>query len=296
MFFGILAGFFSAFLQSTSYVFSRRFVLKHHDPGRLVVCSQAVMCLFGLVTLALTLPFVRLPLSGEFFTLLAVFVAASNVGYFCFFRALREIEASRLSSLLGLKIVVLAAISITLLRQPLHGLQYFAVALSAVAAVGMNFTGGPLNRRGCLFLLLTLLSYATADLVETRMIQLMPGENLFLNSVAVTGIAFTALGMVSSLALFRRRCSRSCFIDAVPYAVSWYLAMIFLFASFGAIGVLFGNIIQASRGLISVLLGLLLLKIGLDRLEPRVDARAWIRRAVMAILMLAAMALYSLAK
>ena len=85
MFFGILAGFFSAFLQSTSYVFSRRFVLKHHDPGRLVVCSQAVMCLFGLITLAATLPFVQIPVTGEFFTLLAVFVAASNIGYFCFF-------------------------------------------------------------------------------------------------------------------------------------------------------------------------------------------------------------------
>ena len=296
MFFGILAGLFSAFLQSTSYVFSRRFVLKHRDPGRLVVCSQAVMCLFGLITLAATLPFVRIPLSAEFFVLLAVFVAASNVGYFCFFRALREIEASRLSSLLGLKIIVLAVVSIVLLNEPPHGIQYPAIVLSAIAAVGMNFTGGPLNRRGCLFLLLTLLAYATADLVETRMIQLMPGERLFLNSIAVTGVAFTALGAVSSLALFRMRCSKACFIDALPYAVSWYLAMVFLFASFGAIGVLFGNIIQAGRGLISVLLGFMLLKIGLDRLEPRVGTKAWIRRAIMAILMLAAMTLYSLAK
>ena len=296
MFFGILAGLFSAFLQSTSYVFSRRFVLKHQDPGRLVVCSQAVMCFFGITTLTVTLPFVQIPFTREFFTLLVVFVAASNIGYFCFFRALREIEASRLSSLLGLKIVVLAVVSIALLHQPLHGLQYPAIALSAVAAVGMNFTGGPLNRRGCLFLLLTLLAYATADLVETRMIQLMPGERLFLNSITVTGVAFTALGAVSSLALFRLRCSRACFIDAVPYAISWYLAMIFLFASFGAIGVLFGNIIQAGRGLISVLLGVLLLKAGFDRLEPRVGTRAWIRRTIMAILMLAAMTLYSLAK
>ena len=296
MVFGILAGFFSALLQSTSYVFSRRFVLKHHDPGLLVVYSQAVMCLFGIATLAATLPFVRLPLTGQFGALLATFVAASNIGYFCFFRALREIEASRLSSLLGLKIIVLAAVSITLLHQPLHGLQYLAVTLSAVAAVGMNFTGGPLNRRGCLFLLLTLLAYATADLVETKMILLMPGDRLFLNSIAVTGIAFTALGCVSSLALFRMKHSRQCLVDAIPYAVSWYLAMIFLFASFGAIGVLFGNIIQASRGLISVLLGVVLLKAGLDNLEPRVEAKAWLRRIVMALLMLAAMSLYSLAK
>ena len=45
-----------------------------------------------------------------------------------------------------------------------------------------------------------------------------------------------------------------------------------------------------------VLLGVLLLKAGLDQLEPRVGAKAWIRRTIMAVLMLAAMTLYSLAK
>ena len=177
-----------------------------------------------------------------------------------------------------------AAVNVTLLKKNLH--RFWPL-------------WGGVSLMGCvlpLYLLLTLLSYAAADLVETRMIQLLPGDRLFLNSIAVTGVAFTALGAVSSLAFFRIKCSRACLIDAVPYAVAWYLAMIFLFASFGAIGVLFGNIIQASRGLISVLLGVLLLKAGLDQLEPRVGAKAWIRRTIMAVLMLAAMTLYSLAK
>ncbi len=295
MWFGVTAGFVSALLQSTSYLFSRRFVLKHRNPGLLVVYSQLVMFGFGLLTLAATLPFVRVPLNGTFCMLLAVFVAASCSGYFCFFQALREIEASRLSSLLGLKIVVLAAITVAILHQPLNGLQYLAIGCSAVAAVGMNFSGGALSPRGCLFLLLTLLTYATADFVETAMILMMPGESLLLNSVAVTGVAFSVLGCVSSLAFVRLKWNRSCFIDAIPYAAAWYLAMLFLFTSFGAIGVLFGNIIQAGRGLISVLLGLLLLRFGFAGLEPRVGARAWTRRAVMAGLMLIAMTLYSCA-
>ncbi len=295
MIFGILAGFLSAFLQSSSYVFSRRFVLKHGSPGLLVVYSQAAMGVFGAITLAATLPFVTVPLSLHFFLLLAALVAASNIGYFCFFRALREIEASRLSSLLGLKIVVLAVIAMLLPGRGLSWIQLLAVTLSAVAAVGMNFTGGPLSRKGILFLLLTLLSYASADIVETKMILMMPGERLFLNAITVTGVAFFAMGCVSSLAFFRMTRDRRYLADAVPYAVAWYLAMIFLFASFGTIGVLFGNMIQASRGIISVLLGVLLVKAGLDRLEPRVGASAWRRRVVMAVLMLAAMALYSAA-
>ena len=196
----------------------------------------------------------------------------------------RRMKTSTLFRFLVAPALLLCAI----LRKPIF--QWIAVA-----AVGMNFTGGPLNRRGIQFLLLTLLAYATADLVETRMILMMPGDRLFLNSIAVTGIAFAALGCVSSLALFRMPRSWRYLADAVPYAASWYLAMIFLFASFGAVGVLFGNIIQASRGLISVLLGVILLKTGLDCLEPRVDGRAWARRIVMAVLMLIAMALYSLA-
>ena len=52
MWFGVTAGFVSALLQSTSYLFSRRFVLKHRNPGLLVVYSQLVMFGFGLLTLA----------------------------------------------------------------------------------------------------------------------------------------------------------------------------------------------------------------------------------------------------
>lgn len=296
MLFGVLSGFFSAFLQSSSYVLSRRFLLRSGNAAQLVVCSQFVMCLFGAATLAATVPFVRFPATWSWFGLLCLFVLFSNVGYFCFFRALREIEASRLSSLLGLKIIVLAVVSMTILKQPVSGLQWAAVALSAVAAVGMNFTGGPLTRKGCLYLFLTLVAYAGADTTETTMIQTMPGESLFANSLAVTGAAFTALGLVSSVAFLRVRCSWKTVRAAVPYAIAWYSAMIFLFASFGAIGVLFGNIIQASRGLISIFLGLLLLRIGFDSLEPRVSRRAWIRRAIMAVFMLAAMALYSAAR
>ena len=81
MWFGVTAGFVSALLQSTSYLFSRRFVLKHRNPGLLVVYSQLVMFGFGLLTLAATLPFVRVPLNGTFCMLLAVFVAASCSGY-----------------------------------------------------------------------------------------------------------------------------------------------------------------------------------------------------------------------
>ena len=57
-----------------------------------------------------------------------------------------------------------------------------------------------------------------------------------------------------------------------------------------------GTIVQSSRGLISVLLGAALLGTGWDKLESRVGAAVWMRRAVMALLMVAAITLYAVGK
>ena len=69
--------------------------------------------------------------------------------------------------------------------------------------------------------------------------------------------------------------------------------MIFLVTSFGLLGVVFASIIQAGRGILSILLCVVLLKLGLEKNEPAVSAGLWLRRLVMAILMLAAMTLYT---
>ena len=45
-----------------------------------------------------------------------------------------------------------------------------------------------------------------------------------------------------------------------------------------------------------ILIGALLLKFGLEQYEPRVSRSAWIRRFIMAILMIGAMSLYAFAK
>ena len=70
--------------------------------------------------------------------------------------------------------------------------------------------------------------------------------------------------------------------------------MLFLYISFGLIGVVFGSIIQAGRGIFSILLGIVLLRAGVEKNEPDVSGKIWLRRSVMAILMLSAMILYTL--
>ena len=122
MFFGVSIGIASAFMQSAAYIFSRRFVNHFHSSLKLVVYSQLLMGAFGVVVFAATFPFVEFPRGAElwkFAPATALFVVAYHVAFYCFFKALNEIEASRLSSLLGLKVVTIALITYPFLQSTL---------------------------------------------------------------------------------------------------------------------------------------------------------------------------------
>ena len=104
------------------------------------------------------------------------------------------------------------------------------------------------------------------------------------------------LGLLTLPCLLKCRFRFQLCKDALPYALTWYCAIILLFLCYGSIGAVFGNIIQASRGIISVLLGAWLLHCGYEHLEPRVGRKAWCRRFLMAVVMICSMCLYSYAR
>jgi len=68
--------------------------------------------------------------------------------------------------------------------------------------------------------------------------------------------------------------------------------MFFLYTCFALIGVVFGNIIQSSRGIISIGLGYLIANIGFERLEPKITRGVYLRRVLAGLLMTGAVALY----
>ncbi len=82
---------------------------------------------------------------------------------------------------------------------------------------------------------------------------------------------------------------------AVPFALAWLIAMLGVYACFAFIGAVFGNIIQSTRGLISVGLGAVVAHwMGWVHLEQKVTRGLLVRRIVAAILMSAAIALFAL--
>ena len=80
----------------------------------------------------------------------------------------------------------------------------------------------------------------------------------------------------------------------MPYSAFYLGSILSLMVCFGSIGVVFGSIIQAGRGIVSIILGIILLHFGLEKNEPQVPGKIWIRRSIMAVLMLSAMILYTL--
>jgi len=295
MFSGIAAGLFSALLISISYVFSRAHIRKYGDPVALAVYSQLVMGAGGIVLLGLSFFFQEIPWTDRRFLLLL----AGDVGFFLigqtsFFIVIKQVEATRASSLLGLKLLVLALISVVIGR-PLSPLQWLALVLCTTAAVGMNFSGGHLPVKSVLWLLVSVLFYALCDSCIAEMMLMMPGRSMMTNSFGVMGISYTALALAVLPAAVKYPLRKKLLLDAVPYGIFYFTSILFLMVCFGLIGVVFGSIMQAGRGIISVLLGILLIRLGLEKTEPMVSRRLWIRRALMALLMLTAMTLYTCA-
>ena len=294
MILGIISGLFAALFQSGSYVFSRQFLAKHNSSWLLIVYSQLAMGILGGITM-LFVPFGNLFQDpARFLVTLVFWIAFMVIGQYAFFRTLREIEASRLASLLGLKILILAAISLIFLGGRIGFLQTVAIFVSAAAAMAMNWSGGGnISLKGCVWLFLTLLFYSLADLAETRMVLMVQTGNMIRDGIIIGGVSYFALGLSTVPVLFRCQRSWRLLRDAAPFGFAWFYAMTLLFMCFGALGTVFGNVVQSSRGLFSVLIGLILAEMGANKIESKVSGFTWIRRGIAALLMMLAIFLYS---
>ncbi len=294
---GIAAGIVSALLQSISYVCSAGFMLKYRSPLRLVIFSQLVMGAFCLPFVPFVFPRGLLNRLPEFAMWVGVWLVVFSIGQVAFFSALRTIESSRISSLLGLKILVLSAISVIILRTDLAALQWVAVLLSTAAAVGMNWSGGArFSPAGICWLFLALIFYSLTDMTETHLVTMPSEGNLVFNSFAIGCVCYAVLGIATLPFLLKFRWTNKQFLHAIPFAAAWYFSQVALFVCFGLLGTVFGNVIQASRGLISIALGMLLLHFGLGKFDAKISGAMWVRRAIASVLMALGIILYSLAR
>ena len=299
MIFGIFCGLSAAILNSVDYIFSARFLLHFKSPLRLTVASSLIMFLLSLPLTIFLFPYGKLQRPGEFGMTILIWILAYWLGQGSFFMALKYFSASCLSSLLGLKIVLLAVIFMFTAQEIPGWWQWIAVLLATGAAISFNWSGAKLgSAAGIFFLLTTLIGFCMCDIYETRLIQslISCGYSLMRSSVIATGVIYSVLGICSLPFLFFLRTTRKQLVYAAPHAVLWISSQIMLMACFAMLLPVFANVILATRGIISVLLGALLAALGLSKFDSKISRSQWIKRAVSACAMVLAIAIYSCAK
>lgn len=290
---GIFLGLAAAFLQSCSYILSRMYISKYEHSRYLSVYSQVLMGIIGAVLLGAVLPFARCPDNWMFAVYAVLWASSYIVAQGCFLAAIKLVEASRLSSLLGAKIIVLAFLAVSFYGRDLGAVRWISVALCAVSAFGMNFSGGGLPVKSIIYMSVTVCMFAVGDICCAQVLFLMPESNsMFINSLGATAVCYLILGLITLPALFFTPCRLSLCKDALPYSIVWFSSIVFLLGAIGKTGVVYASIIQSGRGVISVLLGVLLARLGFSHLESKESRTVWIRRGIMALLMMLSIILY----
>jgi len=308
---GIVAGLFSGACMSFSYLLSRHHALGHPAEARqgaalgLLVRSHVVMGLVATAGIILLQP-LALPPLARFIGPLVGAAGFYLLGNIIIFGLLRTLEASRLTPFLGLKVFILAVIVAIYLREPLSATQWLAVGLSVAATALLQGTAGGLPRAALGRVLFVCLCFALSDLFIVRLIDALhasgagPSGRLFAAFVGML-LNYVACGLACGPIVLAGWCRRPAAGMAWPawrtpvaYACTWLLAMASLYACFALVGAVFGNVVQSTRGIMSVVIGAVLAHLGWHELEQQVDRATLVRRIGAACLMTAAIALYVL--
>jgi hypothetical protein len=303
---GIVSGLACAVFSAISYLVSRHHGVLQRAEGRrnaglrLLVLAHLIM---GLVCIPLA--WIGWPARPPDMRLVWPPLAASAgcylIGQAAFFTALKRVEASRLSPLLGLKLAMLAGLVTLGFGQPLDARQWLAVSLTVAAAAVMQAGRGRVPAVPLALMIACCLCFALADLGIVRLIDALqmggsasgaPLGRLHAGGLAMALTYATCGAVFAPLVPLLRPHTRMDWTLAAGYSTSWLLSMAGLYVCFGLVGAVFGNILQSTRGIMSVVLGAGLAQLGWHELEQRVDRATLLRRLAAAALMTAAIALY----
>jgi len=294
---GIIFGIGAATCQAVAYLFSRILFGRGVPMVRLLVMSHFAM---GVAALPIVIIMWTDDLPGPAAWLWPVVGTTGFylVGQTGLFYALRHTEASRVAPLLGLKIVMLAVLAVTLLNLPLDAMQWTAVILATAAAFMLNYTGGSIPGRAIAAILGTCLFYSASDLMIVQLVDAVQiGDDRLRAAMLATAMSYTFLGIVAApfLPWFGSR-QIADWRSILPYAAAWLGSMFCMFAAIGLVQVVLANILQSTRGIVAVLLGAAVAKIGHVHLEQRTTRAVFVRRVIAATLMTLAVALYVIGK
>ena len=299
---GIICGIFNGVCVSLSYLFARSYQLSRPNGlARLMVISHLLQGLLSAVLLVL-LWRDDVPPLADYIVPLAAMTGLYLVGHVGLFFAIHHADASRIAPLMGFKVVVLAAIAVGFAGQYLLARQWLAVFLTVAGVLILNYVGGRMPWRALVGVLVACVGYSVSDIYIQRTIAALaplplPWAAAFAGFMSYVGSAVIAAALLPWLGPRAwREGGLSDWRDAVPYAAAWYLGMLVYFLCVALTGVVFANILQSTRAIWAVVLGALVVRWGWNHLEQHTTRGVFVRRIAAAVMIVAAIALYSSAR
>jgi drug/metabolite transporter (DMT)-like permease len=291
---GILFGLAAASCFSLAYLGSRLFYWRAgKSPFHLLVVSHLQMGILALLVLPFFWP--DAPLTWRMLPPLLGMVACGMAGQLLFFLTLKRANPSQVTPLLALKILLLAFASLLILHKPISGLQWLSIGLCFTATFLINFSGQPIPLRGLGGIVATCACYALGDVCAALLIGQLAAAGAAHPAILTTcGLYVTAgsVGLLLAAFCWRDVMTVHVWRAASYFSVVYFLADTLLFTTFKLVGPVFGNILQSTRGIISILLAKVVARRGWYDLESAMTRAMLVRRLFAACLFTLAIACY----
>lgn len=299
MILGIICGLAAALCQCISYIFSKKYIHKDGTAFQLLITSHLIMGIFATICLGALLIKNDLPPFKDYWLELLKVDGFYLLAQMSFFIAISKTEASRLAPLLGLKIIFIALFGMSFLGTDLNLLQWCAVVLCFCGALLSNWSGKSIPISSALYLMGAVVGYSLSDISIKQLINCIAAQTGkgTLTVLIAASVSYFYLGIFSLLVISLSRSIKLKHLKpAMNFSCCWFAAMLFLFACFGLIGPLFGNIIQSGRGIIAVLLGVVIAKFAWSEHEKKIPFSIFVRRIAAALLIAGSIILFAIVK
>lgn len=291
---GICLGVLGALFQSISYLFSRLCMMKTDmTPLRFLVLSHFVIAIFAAFLLSLVAPF-SLSFDSTWIFYLCLGTVAYFSGQLATMKALEKADPSRVSALLGVKVPVLAVISFLTLGSEYHYFQWIAIVMVFASAFFLSRSGERLAKSDLKWIVLATVAYSVSDIVATGLVKCFASEGVIRGPIIAVCLCYLSCGLISLCFLLKGSApSKRDVVHILPYSILGFTSFLFIFASFASVGFVVGNIAQSSRGIISIVLGLIITAVGLTKLEEKISNSVFLKRLVAGLVMLFAIGVFS---
>lgn len=295
---GICIGLLCGLAHAVTYLFSRRFMkTEGHTAGQLAVLAHIAM---GVMSVCL-LPFLwRTPENGWLVTAWPLFgcTVFYMAGQICMFRAVEIIEASRVAPMLGIKIAVLAMMITVTGTGHVSPRQWVAVAIGIVAVRLINFSPGSAQTKvplsAYLWVVCTCIGYALSDFHIGLLLKALSSNQSPAMSAFAVVLTYTLAGSGALLFFIKyRKSTAKAWRMAIPFSIGWYASMMTLFITMGYIGVVGAAILQSTRGIWAICLGVGIAHLGHVHLESKVPLKQRLIQFAAGLLMCVAIGLYA---